>query len=268
VKYSFDYQNKVWGTFVPSDSPFNLAGLRFHYFLKNISGLSGKILEVGCGAGGNLQALRKYKPYASLYGVDIGESAIEYGKTNFPLINLSVATAEKLPFDDQTFDIVCFFDVLEHVEDPYLCITEACRVLKQGGLIHAYVPCEGEIFTLHGILNKFGINLKKTTAGHIQTLRKEELIRMFRDSSITITDSKWSCHLLNQIGDLAYYSFLHLSGKRLESSLEGTVEKKTNILFKLFIYCLKSVVSLIWYLESRLLWFWIGSGVHITGVKR
>ncbi len=259
----FDYQKKVWGTAVPSCSPFSLAGLRFYYFLKNIRGIYGTLLEIGCGAGGNLQALRKYRPYLELYGVDIGRAAIEYGREHFPLLHLQIAPAEVLPFENETFDIVCYFDVLEHVRDPSACIDESYRVLKKGGVLHAYVPCEGELFSLHGILNKAGLNLKEKSAGHIQKLTKRQLIAFCESAGFAVTETAWSCHLLNQIGDIGYYLWLTLSGKKLEQSLEGSIDTKPPFI-RGFLSFNKSLASAIWYWESRLLWKIPGAGLHIT----
>jgi SAM-dependent methyltransferase len=263
VSYTFDYEKKVWGSVIPTSSPFSLAGLRFYYFLKNITLVRGSLLEVGCGAGGNLYGLRKYRPYLHLYGVDISKAAIEYGVTKFPILNLVVSPAETLPFEKEYFDAVCFFDVLEHVEDPLLCLKEASRVLKSGGTLHAYIPVEGEIFSLHGILNRLGINLKEKTAGHIQKLTKKNVIKMCVDSGFEVTEYVWSCHLINQIGDLLYYLILTLTGKRLTHSLEATTSSRQLFFLNLF----KNLIAFLWYWESRLLWFLPGAGIHITCKK-
>ena len=49
-------------------------------------------------------------------------------------INYIKAAGENLPFDDNSFDLVCCCDVLEHVEDVAKVISEINRVLKPGGL--------------------------------------------------------------------------------------------------------------------------------------
>jgi SAM-dependent methyltransferase len=260
-----DYQVKVWGTFVPSTSPFSLAGLRFHYFLKSIQGMYGKLLEVGCGAGGNLQAIKRYRPYLDVYGVDLGVQAIASGKQLFPSLHLQVAAAEALPFESASFDIICFFDVLEHVVDPLRCLQEASRVLKPDGVLHAYIPCEAERYSLHGILNWMGINLKEKTAGHIQKLTRQEVEQMCRDADFTITEVIWSCHLLNQIGDILYYWYLTLTNTSLHYSLEGSLDSPT--LSSRMLSLIKGMVSFIWYWESRLLWWVPGAGIHITCKK-
>jgi ubiquinone/menaquinone biosynthesis C-methylase UbiE len=259
----FDYQTKVWGTALVSGSPFSLAGLRFYYFLRALRGVRGKLLEIGCGAGGNLQGLRRYRPYLELYGVDIGVAAIDWGKKHFPVLHLRVAPAEQLPFPDAYFSCVGFFDVLEHVVDVRVCLAEAFRVSAPGGILHAYVPVEGELLSLHGILNACGINLKEKPAGHIQKLTRKEVERLCVEVGFTVTEVTWSCHYLNQIGDLLYYAFLSLTHRSLTESLEGTITRERNVL-RMFLGGVKSVVALVWYCESRLLWFFPGAGIHIT----
>jgi SAM-dependent methyltransferase len=48
--------------------------------------------------------------------------------------------AHELPFLDASFDGVICQAVLEHVVDPYLCVQEIHRVLKQGGFVYAETP--------------------------------------------------------------------------------------------------------------------------------
>ncbi|MDQ3239034.1 MAG: class I SAM-dependent methyltransferase [bacterium] len=266
--YEFDYENKVWGSVVPTESPFCLAGLRFHYFLKAISGKTGKLLEIGCGAGGNLAGISKYRPYLNLYGVDIGTQAIEYGRTKFRKLNLNVGSATSLEWEENTFNIVCFFDVLEHVDDPAKCIFEAARVLEKGGLFHAYIPVEGEMLTLHGLFNRLGVNLKEKTAGHIQKLTKGQILEMCDKSGLVVRECIWSCHLLNQIGDLAYYFILTITGRRLNLSLEEKINKEGFSVIGVIGKLLKNLISCIWYWESRIFWFIPGAGIHITCIKK
>ncbi|MHB8828644.1 MAG: class I SAM-dependent methyltransferase [Syntrophales bacterium] len=45
-----------------------------------------------------------------------------------------------IPFANDTFDLIVFQAVLEHVADPYMCVNEAYRVLKSDGLIFAATP--------------------------------------------------------------------------------------------------------------------------------
>jgi SAM-dependent methyltransferase len=47
---------------------------------------------------------------------------------------------EKLPFPDNSFDVVASYQVLEHVHDPARVVAEVARVLKRGGLFHFSTP--------------------------------------------------------------------------------------------------------------------------------
>jgi SAM-dependent methyltransferase len=65
----------------------------------------------------------------------------------YPFPNVDViANAEHLPFADQSFDVVCSDQLLEHVADPARVISEMLRVLKLGGWMYVGVPF---IFPLH-----------------------------------------------------------------------------------------------------------------------
>ncbi len=267
MSYQFDYETKVWGTVIPEISPFCLAGLRFFYFIPHLKNRIGKLLEIGCGAGGNLLGIQRYSPELELYGVDIGRAAIRYGSEHFPQLHLVEGPAESLPYNSSVFSVVCFFDVLEHVVDPATCIKESVRVLDNGGLFHAYVPCEGEIFSLHGLLNAVGVNLKEKTAGHIQKLTRNAVEIMCQDAGLRIIEVRWSCHLLNQIGDLFYYLLLSLSGKKIENSLEGSLDAEGSRSGVFVLRWIKNSISWIWFWESRLFWFLPGAGIHITAIK-
>jgi ubiquinone/menaquinone biosynthesis C-methylase UbiE len=88
----------------------------------------GKILEVGCGTGGNIRYFKKKG--IRIQGVDISG---DVGAT-------IVADAEKLPFENNYFDQVLILDVLEHVTDDKKALKEALRVVKPGGLVIITVP--------------------------------------------------------------------------------------------------------------------------------
>jgi len=51
-----------------------------------------------------------------------------------------IIDAHNIPFEDNSFDLVIFQAVLEHVADPIKCVSEAYRVLNNKGLIYVATP--------------------------------------------------------------------------------------------------------------------------------
>lgn len=82
-----------------------------------------KILDVGC----------NYKPYFPFFE-GLFESYIGLDIHEGEHIDV-VAKAEKIPFPDNSFDVILCFQVLEHIENPEKAISEMRRVLKDGGLL-------------------------------------------------------------------------------------------------------------------------------------
>jgi len=95
-------------------------------------------LEIGPG-------LRPRLPIAGTYFVDISTPVIERlnARGGFAVPGEIGA----LPFGDQEFDLVCAFDVIEHVEDDRRVFGEVSRVLKDGGLLILSVPLHREMWT-------------------------------------------------------------------------------------------------------------------------
>jgi SAM-dependent methyltransferase len=94
-----------------------------------------RVLEVGCGAGTDL--VRFARGGALVTGVDIAPSAIELARQNFAQQRLSadlrVADGERLPFPDETFDLVYAHGVVQYTTRGADLVAECRRVLAPGG---------------------------------------------------------------------------------------------------------------------------------------
>lgn len=90
-----------------------------------------RLLDVGCGTGGNLQAL---SCYAQAHGLDINPIAVDLARRR-SLPQLSQASGLAVPYPDATFELVTIFDVLYHrwIINDDTALNELFRVLKPGG---------------------------------------------------------------------------------------------------------------------------------------
>lgn len=95
-----------------------------------------RLLDIGCGPG--WLTVRYSEAGADVWAVDLTARAVSITKSVLASKNLSahvqIANAEKLPFDDSTFDIVVSSGVLHHTPDVEQALAEALRVTKFGGL--------------------------------------------------------------------------------------------------------------------------------------
>jgi len=95
------------------------------------------ILEVGCGNGYYLSLLNRLDNETKLTGIDNDSSALQAAKKIIKekSTKLILGPAEKLPFEDNSFDKVVMSEVIEHVEDENRSLQEIHRVLKKGGVL-------------------------------------------------------------------------------------------------------------------------------------
>jgi len=95
-----------------------------------------KLLEVGVGAG--TDHLQWARAGARCHGVDLTDAAIRTTRKHLAYhglkSNLKRADAERLPFKDNSFDVVYSWGVIHHSEKPELIVEEIRRVLKKGGI--------------------------------------------------------------------------------------------------------------------------------------
>src|SRR5262245_56914927 len=98
-----------------------------------------RILDVGCGTGGTLHDLVTYGAHpANLAGVDLLEDRIEQARRLVPLVDLRVADAAQLPFEDDSFDLALAFTVFSSIRDRALreaAAADIVRVLRSGGAL-------------------------------------------------------------------------------------------------------------------------------------
>ena len=112
-------------------------------------GSQARVLEIGCGTGANLRERRERWPTA--IGIDVEMRALAYCRD---LVVAQAGALGPLPFVDLAFDAVFMVDVLEHLVDSAILVSEIGRVLRPGGAILVMVPAGPELWSywdeMHG----------------------------------------------------------------------------------------------------------------------
>lgn len=151
------------------------------------------VLEVGCGSGKisrHLAAALHPKTYT---GIDISPQMItqaESGTHGDTRLIFQVASVLKLPFENDSFDVVLEMDLLHHLRDWKKAIREIHRVLKEGGklLLRDYSL---ETFALPGV----GLLLQNVLDHPYEAMYNQvELLSFIRKNGFVIThqnDSAW-----------------------------------------------------------------------------
>jgi 2-polyprenyl-3-methyl-5-hydroxy-6-metoxy-1,4-benzoquinol methylase len=151
-------------------------------------------LDIGSGGGNLILELRKK--------YDVKSSACDYTSELMELDDITVSVAnlnfEKLPFPDQSFDIVTITEVVEHLEHFRETLAETFRVLKPGGTCVVTTPnilsLKSRIrFLIFGFYNLFGpLHFKESNlhsaGGHITPISLFYLVHALVDAGYTDFD--------------------------------------------------------------------------------
>jgi SAM-dependent methyltransferase len=97
------------------------------------------MLEIGCGTGFVLSALRRSFPRARLAGSEIFSAGLGFASERVPDGELFQMDARQIPFQEE-FDVLGAFDVLEHIDADEDALHEMHKAVRPGGGILLTVP--------------------------------------------------------------------------------------------------------------------------------
>lgn len=135
-----------------------------------------KILDFGCGSGILVKKLQD-DGYQAL-GVDVSKESISYGISQ-NIKNLSRFEGDRLEFDDKIFDFILALDVLEHIKDEKLILTEFARVLADNGTIIITVPA---YMFLWGIQDEVSHHFRRYNLNQLTDLVNKTNFKIIRET--------------------------------------------------------------------------------------
>lgn len=103
---------------------------------------SGCILDVGCGLGYFLKEvsnLDKNKQWR-LFGAETSASAVDFSRRELDLNNIFLGPIENAPYEENYFDLITLWDLIEHLEDPRRSLKKILQILKTDGCLFIATP--------------------------------------------------------------------------------------------------------------------------------
>jgi SAM-dependent methyltransferase len=108
------------------------------------------ILEIGAGTGGNLRMLSQFGQVEAIEKNDYALT-VALSKTGHAIAVKSGELPNNLPCEPQSYDLVCLFDVLEHIEKDLESLIAASKTLKANGMLLVTVPAFQWLWSQHDI---------------------------------------------------------------------------------------------------------------------
>ena len=108
-----------------------------NFIRQNVDQKNAMLLEIGCGSGWSTLMLKKVG--FAVHGLDLHPGPLESNHID-PEIKYSQGDSQKIPFESNSFDVISMHDVLEHVPEPQLALSECLRVLRPGGRLIVVGP--------------------------------------------------------------------------------------------------------------------------------
>lgn len=102
----------------------------------------GRLLEVGSGLG---HLAGQLEDTFETYGIDLNHWAVKQSKAVVNTTRLETASAQDLPFADDSFNVVIIKHIVEHLPDPARAIREIGRVVAPGGILILATPNLGSL---------------------------------------------------------------------------------------------------------------------------
>lgn len=179
-----EFYDTVWTKYIPE---YESSQKHFEIFFTDDEVKGKKVLDAGCGTG-IFSMIFGRKEAELVVGMDISKGSLLTAKNlrnHFNLSNISLQQTDmlRLPFTDETFDIVWAWGTVHHTEDPFKAMNELIRVLKKNGILFLAIYKRTAITFIHEFIRKTLIKIPKNMwipVSRAMAMFLEPFVRIFK----------------------------------------------------------------------------------------
>lgn len=157
------YTTEITSEEISSDNPLHQRLLSAYLIAKPY--IKGTLLELGCGEG---RGIRELAPLAETYtAIDKIDEVIDRLSQDYPEHKFQLGHFPPMPYEDESFDTIVSFQVIEHIKDDQLFLQEIARILKPGGTALISTP------NIRMTLSRNPWHIREYTADELEDLAKK-----------------------------------------------------------------------------------------------
>jgi SAM-dependent methyltransferase len=203
-------------------------------------------LEIGCGTGYVLNAISKRYPDSTIHGTDYYEEGLSFAKHRLPTASISQQDARLINII-KIYDVIGAFDVIEHIKEDELVLSNLFRALKKEGRIVLTVP-----------QHKWLWSKVDDNACHVRRYSRSELVTKLNNNNFIV---EYVSSFVFILLPMMWLFRRHLNNDDSDSSNELKHPKLLNHIFK-------KVMSIEFWLMKRGLTFPFGGSLLIVAKKK
>ena len=176
-------------------------------------------LEIGCGTGYVLAGIARKFPGARLYGSEIFTDGLAFALKRLPSVHLMQVDARRIPIINE-FDVVGAFDLLEHIKEDEIALSQIHKALRPSGVMLLTVPQHAWLWSAP---DEYAFHKRRYAAAEIHEKVKAAGFRVIRSTSFVTT-------LLPAM--MVSRAFQKRDGKNFDPSAEFKINPAVNSFFE------------------------------------
>jgi SAM-dependent methyltransferase len=158
---------------------------KLHQLLAAHDCLPSSIVEIGCGSGAILAALRRYYPQVSLAGFDIAPEASRFW-SDASVRGIRFELADYLSLDEPVPDLILVLDVLEHLGNPWEFLA---RLKHRSKLVAFHFPLD---LSAVSVLRESPLLQVRDKVGHLHYFTRGLALSLLEESGFEIVEARYT----------------------------------------------------------------------------